>query len=202
MTTELDAINHILRTVGLGLRLATSTINLHPQAIAAQATLAEVSKDVQAKGYWFNTIILTLSPTETTGEIRLPSDTLSADPTNPSSRLVQRGLRFYDPKANTYDIGLSIQTSIVGLLPMDELPHTAASLIKHKAALQHYENRSNDGSKARSLTNRLTEARFDFDKEVLEQADTNAYESPTASRITSRGSLTNQSAIHRTLVGN
>ena len=198
MTTELDAVNHILRTVGLGLRLATSTVNLHPQAISAQATLLEVSKDVQAEGHWFNTVTLTLSPNEA-GALLLPTDTLSADPVNPLSVLVQRGTKLFDPSGNTYNIGESVSTCIVSLLPIDELPHQAASMIKHKAALQHYENRSNDGSKSRALSNRLVAAQLAFEKEVLHQADTNAFQSPTASRITNRSTSSNESAIHNTL---
>lgn len=197
-TSELDAINHILRTAGLGLRLATSTTNMHPQALAAQATLAEVNLDLQTPGWWYNTYTLKLSPT-TNGDILVPDNAIAADPTNLNSKLVLRGNRFWNPDKASFVVSHSVETKIIELLPIKDMPSVATALLKHTAALQHYENKANSGSKTKTLERRVAVAQLAFDKEYLRVADTNAFNSPGARRMWSTGQQRNESAIQNTL---
>lgn len=200
MTIELDAINHILRTAGLGLRVATSTTNLHPQALAAQATLAEVNLDLQMPGWWYNTFTLLLSPTPS-GEILVPDNTLSADPVDTNSVLILRGNRFYNPDTVSFDIGHSVKTRIIELVSIEDIPSQAAALLKHMAALQHYENKANSKAKIEVLGRRVAAAQLAFDREYLRITDVNAFQSPGASRMWSTGTRSSASAIQNTLGG-
>jgi len=73
----------------------------------AETILDAQTREVQTAGWHFNTNFnIKYTPDATSGEIDLPIDTLSVDTVGQSkhTRLVQRGLKLYDPINHTYTI--------------------------------------------------------------------------------------------------
>ena len=142
--TELDAINRMLAVIGEAPidSLSSIEINEITDSALARRTLAEVNRDVQSEGWSWNTD----APVEITGtaqkEFVLPSDTLQAQfsPTQYSdSQYVQRGLKVWDRKKQTYefadDVGNSLTISrLIRQLKWDDLPHQAQEYISIRAA--------------------------------------------------------------------
>ena len=99
---------------------------------------------------------------------------------------MQRGVKLYDPVLNTFVIGENVECKLTIVLGIEECPNNFAAYAKHTAALQHYQNRANDGSKAKMLTDRVTKARMMLDKEILKQGDVNAFDSVVSRKFHSR----------------
>lgn len=131
-TTELDAVNTILSTIG------EPPINSFTGALGADATIArniltEVSREVQSQGWHFNTLTdQTLSP-NTSNEITLAAEVLRVD-NDPSMKnnvthddrdVIQRGDKLFDKTNNTFEFTSDVKTTIVLLYPFEEMPETA-----------------------------------------------------------------------------
>jgi hypothetical protein len=126
MTSRLDIINAMLGSIGES--KVTSADSQHPSAIQASAKLDELDPLFQMRDWWFNhEYALPLSPAPVSGEIIVPSNTLSAGPTSP---YVWRGTRLYDPVRHTYNIGKTVNVELVVQLPIEELPTSAAQYLK------------------------------------------------------------------------
>jgi Tail tubular protein len=124
-TTELEAVNQMLGTI---LEAPINSL-LGVESLDAQVAidiLAEKSRALQMTGWNFNTEeAYPLAPDAFTGEVSLPLNTLSADPSDPLDDLVQRGARLYDRANHTYAIARSVKVDITFLLPFNEMPEAA-----------------------------------------------------------------------------
>lgn len=132
LTSELDAVNTLLACIG---EAPISTLSMPGLVEADQAklTLDEVSRQVQAGDWHFNTECdYPLYPDALTKEITLPANTLEVDVSGLD--LVQRGLRLYDRKNHTYAIGVPLKADIKFLLPWDELPQALRGYLMIRAA--------------------------------------------------------------------
>lgn len=135
-TTELEAINTILSVIGESPISSLSDISSVADAVIAQSTLSEVNRQVQTKGWHFNTEEdYSLSPT-VSGEIVVPSNFLRVDTygDDRETDVVQRGSRLYNKKEHTYTFTKSLKCEVVVLLPFEELPQAARHYITIKAA--------------------------------------------------------------------
>lgn len=165
MTTKLEVINHVLNTVGED-PVSSPTSN-HPSAAAARVTIDRLSKELQIRGWWYNKEYdLTLLP-DGDGNIILPSNTLRAIITDPTSRLIWRGSKLYDPVNHTFNIGTSVVIDVVVQLDMEDMPESAATYLKHKAAHEFYVNDDGDRDKATELEKRVMFAWAEFYAEHL-----------------------------------
>jgi hypothetical protein len=136
-TTELEAINTILSVIGESPISTLSEISSVADAVTAQSILSEVSRQVQTKGWHFNTEKdFTLYPQNTSKEISVPPNCLRID-TDGDDRevdVVQRGNRLYNRRKHSYAFDSSIKVEMVILLPFTELPQAARHYITIKAA--------------------------------------------------------------------
>ena len=136
-TTELEAINTILSVIGESPISSTSEISSVADAVTAQSILSEVSRQVQTKGWHFNSDKqITLSPDAYSGEITVPPNCLRVD-TSGNDRdvdVVHRGTRLYDRTKHTYKISKPLVVDMIVLLPFTELPQSARHYITIKAA--------------------------------------------------------------------
>lgn len=174
MLTKLDIINHLLNVVGES--PVTSPNSQHPTAISAVVEIDRVDLELQEKGWWFNRDKnLILSPNEA-GEVVLPSNTLSVDPVNRSSQLVQRGSRFYDPLLHTYALNRRVTVNLISRLEIDELPAAAAIYIQHQAAYDFYVNDDADEEKANRLQERVLIAKAALQNAELRAGGYNAFD--------------------------
>lgn len=136
-TSELEAINTILSVIGESPISTLSDISSVADAVTAQSTLSEVSRQVQTKGWHFNTEKdFELSPDTYSKEITIPSNALRVDTYGDSREtdVVQRGQRLYNRLLHTFQFDASLKCEIVVLLPFDELPQAARHYVTIKAA--------------------------------------------------------------------
>ena len=135
-TTELEAVNSMLTTIGEAPVSALENNGIVDAAIAFQI-LQETSREVQARGWHFNTEIeFPLSPTFPEKTIVLPPNVLEVDTAGVDSHIeaVQRGNRLYNRKENTYQFDRTVKVDMIIQLPFEDLPEYAKGYISVRAA--------------------------------------------------------------------
>lgn len=181
MTTTLDVLNHMLNVIG---ESPVSNPNSdHPSVLSAQVELKRVLKELQTRGWWFNTEYnLKIGPNEL-GQLIIPSDTLFIDPVDPFSHLVRRGGKLYDPVNHTFIIDQDIYVNAVLLLPTEDLPESAAMYLMHKAAYDFYVNDDGDETKSNRLEKQVDKAWAMLQSEELRVSNINAKYRPAAALL-------------------
>lgn len=135
-TTELDAINTMLSSIGEA-PVNTVEDNGVVDAVMARQILTTVSREVQARGWHFNTEKdYMLTPTFPEGEVRLPNTLLRIDTVKTHSDIdvVQRGQRLYDRRNHTYKFKQPLKVDMIIMLSFDEMPEVARQFITIRAA--------------------------------------------------------------------
>ena len=135
-TTELECINIMLAAIGEApVNSLTGTVPVDVRI--AQSTLIEVNKQVQSEGWSFNTEIDVTLTRDGSNNIPLGTDVLRVDAQthdHPSIDPIQRGLKLYDRKNNTFVFDEDIRCTVVYFRSFDELPEQARSYMTIKAA--------------------------------------------------------------------
>lgn len=136
MTTELEAVNVLLTSVGESPAAAISELAA-PETLTAVQTLREISKEVQTRGWWFNTYYNVSLQPDSQNNVYLPGDTLNAQiDFRPTDAIwpQARGTRVYDAKSNTWSFSAPVPVfKLVRFTSWDELPETAKRYITIKA---------------------------------------------------------------------
>lgn len=135
-TSELDAVNIMLGTIGESpinsLDAATGVVD----AVTARSILSEVSVQVQEEGWHFNTEYeFDLTP-DMDGFIYVPNNAIEVD-TSPYSRdydVAIRGNRLYDRGNKTYTFTTALKADLTILLEFNEMPQAARHYITIRAA--------------------------------------------------------------------
>jgi hypothetical protein len=134
-TTELEAVNILLGTIGEAPVNTLESTGLVDVA-AAKQLLAEVSREIQTKGWDFNSETDYPLPRAEDGTITVPTNTLRVDTTRAFKqyKVVQRGTRLYDKAKHSYVFDKTLMAEIIFLLPFTELPEAARYYITIRAA--------------------------------------------------------------------
>jgi len=172
-TTKLEAVNMLLEGIMESPVNSVDGSGLQ-EADLASVMIDRVSREVQKKGWHWNTLInYTITP-DTDGNIILPSATLGVDTMGPSCNLdlVQRGSKLYDRENNTFEIGKTVTTELVLNLPYDELPENARWFIAVRATRKFQQKQL--GSSELSDFDRGDEQEAYYDM-IDEEADTRDY---------------------------
>jgi hypothetical protein len=124
-TTKLDAVNTMLSAIGEAPVSSLSSGLI--EAEIAETILDTVDREVQSMGWHFNTELNKSFAQDTNGQIILPADILKADATlvANSPNLVQRGLKMYDRKNHTFNIGKNVGLDVVVQLEFTDVPEVA-----------------------------------------------------------------------------
>lgn len=137
VSTELDAVNQILSSVG---QAPVTTLDLqNPEVAIVLNTLREVSRMVQAEGWVFNTERgYDLTPDANTKEIQYPFNALQID-TNRDYHLasydpVRRNGKLYDRLNHTYEWEDTIKADIIWYFDFTDLPPAFQAYITARAA--------------------------------------------------------------------
>ena len=134
-TTELEAINTMLSTIGESpVNTVEDTGNV--DVVIARQILQNVSREVQARGWHFNTEInYTITP-DSEGYLVLPKTVLKADTVYPDSSkdVVVRGSKLYDRENHTYVFTDAVKVDMTILLTFDELPEVARNYVTIRAS--------------------------------------------------------------------
>ena len=135
-TTELEAVNIMLSSIGEA--PVNSLSSGLVDAELAQTTLHNVSREVQAAGWSFNTEYNRSYALDGAGELLLGNDVLKADmcaTRTESFDLVQRGTKMYNRAEGTYILTDGpIKLDIVVFLDYALLPEAARRYITIRAA--------------------------------------------------------------------
>lgn len=134
--TEVSAVNLILRNAG-ETPVNSLEVEVPLEAAQAQATLAEVSEDVQSRGWYFNTETHLLSPNED-GRIVLPANTLAVQTADDSrgTPVTARGKLLYNltPYRSGFVFDAPVRLRLTLGLAFGDLPATARRYIALRAA--------------------------------------------------------------------
>jgi hypothetical protein len=133
--TELEAVNVLLSCIGEAPVNVLDDTGLVDVA-TARATLGEVSRLVQNRGWNFNCEQKYPLTRNVDGELHLPANTAKVKPSADFSdlKLTQRGTRLYDRENHTFVFTKDITVDLTVLLPFDELPQAARHYITLRAA--------------------------------------------------------------------
>lgn len=137
VSTELDAVNQILTSVG---QAPVTTLDLqNPEVSIALTTLREVNKQVQSEGWIFNTERgYELTPDSVTNYIAFPTNALSID-TNidkygSTYDPIRRDGKLYDRLNHTYEWNTSVLCDITWLFQFTDVPPIVQQYITARAA--------------------------------------------------------------------
>ena len=135
-TTELEAVNEMLRAIGESpVASISGTSPLPGDADVALRTLRWVTREVCAHAWHWNTEYKYPLPISPAGEIVVPSGTLAADTDDShiSKDVVLRGGRLYDRENHTFTFTECVTARIVFLLPYEEIPEAARNFVAIRA---------------------------------------------------------------------
>ena len=137
VSTELDAVNQILSSVG---QAPVTTLDLqNPEVAIVLNTLREVSRQVQAEGWIFNTErSYELIPDAITKEILFPPNILQIDTNNYDHKsdydVIRRNGKVYDRLNHTYQFEQPLKCDIVWMFDFTDLPPAIQAYITARAA--------------------------------------------------------------------
>jgi hypothetical protein len=136
LTSELDAVNIMLATIGESPINTLDTIAGVVDAVTARSILSEVSVQVQEEGWHFNTDYdFDLNPASD-GFIYVPSNAIEVDTSAYSKDydVAIRGTRLYDRTNKTYTFTKPIKADLTTLIEFNELPQAARHYITVRSA--------------------------------------------------------------------
>ncbi|BEP42109.1 hypothetical protein [Variovorax sp. V15] len=187
-TTELDAVNQMLGTIGEAPVNTLIGVTSLDTAIAIN-TLAEISRDIQSKGHHFNTDkALKLQPGAFTGEIEVPINCVDIDTVSPDEGVdvVLRGRRLYDRVNHTYKFTAPLTVDMVVLLPFGDLPESARRYIAVRACRVFQKRQVGSTTLATFTAEDEREALMSFRRSLGRNADHNIFNSPDMRRMLRR----------------
>ena len=137
-TTELEAVNSILASIGEApVNSLTGTLPI--DATQAKNTLKEVSREIQAAGWHFNSFYDYTLSQDVDNKIPLADNIMRVDLNinkySPSSYdVIKRGSFLFNKKDNTFVFDKALDAKVVLFLPFTELPENARRYITIRAA--------------------------------------------------------------------
>jgi len=133
-TTELEAVNRLLGSIGQG-PVNTLEFSGIPDVTSAITALRETLKDVEARGWSWNTDRnYTLRP-DAQGYITIPTGALEVDPeTKTSGYVIRRNLStgklsLYDPDEQSFTFEEPVDAYVVWAFPFEDIPQAARTYV-------------------------------------------------------------------------
>lgn len=182
-----DAINEILLSLNELPLDDTDVIEDIPIAITANKELDIAKKNILKKGWFFNTMTMSLVP-NTDGYIPVPTTFLSVDGGDAEPTLVVRDWKLFDKSLLTFIFETSKDVEIVDNISFDDIPYTFADYITKLATLSAYINIRGDGTGITIRKNALDEARIDSIREDANMQDGNLLADTHASGLLDKSS--------------
>ena len=135
LTTKLETVNSMLGHIGETPVNSIADTNALPVSAAMAVTIVdEVSREVQAEGWHFNTENNVELTPDSQGNITIPEDIIELDVADKTIDVVQRGLSLFDRRTNTTTFKDKITVSLIRLLDWDSLPEVARRYITLRAS--------------------------------------------------------------------
>jgi hypothetical protein len=173
--TELDVINACLAS--LGEAPLNEADDDHPLVAPARTALKTANMREQAKSWWFNRELVTLTPDPSSGFIYTPDDAIRVDPTNTTLNYVQRGRRLYNsyaPNSTTpYVFTSPVTCWLVRLVLFEDIPPSAQVVISLAAQVSFQKDYDADATKYKQVLAEYTEALLSLSAENIRNQNIN-----------------------------
>ena len=164
----LDAVNTSLRY--LGEMPVPSTVDIDSldelhEAKIVRNTLLQVSKEYQAKGWWFNRENWTFVPDSATGKIGIPPTVLSIRGT--TTKVINRGGTLYSFDNVSFEFTDGVECLVVWEIPFEDLPESFAELVTYTTARDTQSFLRGDTSTDARLTAKVQESYLKVQREDI-----------------------------------
>jgi len=174
--TELDVVNQCLASMG---ETPLNSVDAdHPYVAAALMKLKTTNTQEQAKGWWFNTDLITLRPDSETKFVYVPNDAININPNDTGSAYVIRGRRLYDRFVSTYEFAGNVRVELVREIPFDDLPMLATHMIAARTVLDFQNAYDGDGDKYNKLGAAYQQVFNTLRAEHIRQVKANMFNNP------------------------
>ena len=168
--TELEAVNQMLSTIGES-PISTLEVTGDLNVSVARQVLYDTSREIQTKGFYFNTEVDYPLARTVDGYITVPTNTLALEMSQYYRYydVTQRGTRLYDRRNHTFVFTEDLKADLVLFLSWDELPQPAKQYIAIAAARRFQRRMLGDDT-----SEKFTEMEEVMAKAQLEDSDANA----------------------------
>jgi len=174
--TELDVVNQCLASMG---ETPLNSVDAdHPFVAAALMKLKTTNTQEQAKGWWFNTDLVTLRPDSQTKFVYVPNDAININPNDTGTAYVIRGRRLYDRFLSTYEFAGSVRVELVREIPFDDLPMLATHMVAARTVLDFQNAYDGDGDKYNKLGAAYQQVFNTLRAEHIRQVKANMFNNP------------------------
>ena len=183
-STELDAINTMLTTIG------ESPVNSISASTAdtriAQLILQEVDRATQIKGWNWNTEKDVTLTRNGSNQIVLSANVVRVDVSRreyPSVEVVQRGNKLWDKKNKTFTFTADLKGEVVYLLPFTDLPEQARYYIVVRSARLFQQRMIGDATGSAFSAEEETTAYMALNDSEDETADHNIFNNYDVAKV-------------------
>jgi len=184
-TTELEAVNIMLAAIGEA-PVATLDEDTIEDAQIAANTLRQVSKELQSKGWHFNTDYdYPLNIDGITGKISYPTTAAHVDsmPTEDVD-VVKRGAFLYNRTDRTFVFtGTTLKCKVVWMFDFEDLPQALRVYITLKAARRFAEDVLGDEATVKWTERDEMEAKIEWKADDMRQSDSSMLSSSSTAKI-------------------
>lgn len=182
--TVLEAVNVLLTTIGEA-PVNTLTGNQVTDVTIANQVLTEVSREVQAQGWHFNTEDKVVLSRNEFNFIVIPADVARID--TPDFNTVIRGDKLFNLDTRSYEFTTTVEASIVYYQDFLELPDVVKKYITTRAARIFSDRMLNSETIHRMVSRDEQKALIDLKDFEGDTADFNMMDSYSVSRVMNRG---------------
>ena len=182
--TVLEAVNVLLTTIGEA-PVNTLTGNQVTDVTIANQVLTEVSREVQAQGWHFNTEDKVVLSRNEFNFIVIPADVARID--TPDYNTVIRGDKLFNLDTRSYEFTTTVEASIVYYQDFLELPDVVKKYITTRAARIFSDRMLNSETIHRIVSRYEQKALIDLKDFEGDTADFNMMDSYSVSRVMNRG---------------
>lgn len=182
-TSYLDAVNTCLRVLGEQ-PVSTTNGSLPPAAAAAVANLTEVSREVQQRGWHFNSEYAVALARNQDGKIPVPLNIARVDVGDVD--VTERGGYLFNKEENSFYFDNDVEADVIRLLDWEDLPEAARNYIMIRAARKS-QDRYNQGTGRYVYTEAdENQAHLDLKDADADNADYTIWENYSAAQIINR----------------
>ena len=182
--TELEAVNVLLTTIGES-PVNTLTGNQVTDVTIANQVITEVSREVQAQGWHFNTEDKVLLSRDVNNNIIIPSDVARID--TPNFNTIVRGGKLFNLTDRTYVFSASIEATIVYFQDFEVLPEVVKIYISTRASRIFSDRMLNSETIHKMVSRDEQKALTDLKAFESDTADFNMMDSYSVARVMNRG---------------
>lgn len=173
--TQIDAINRMLRYIGELPVPTTIVIDNLPdghEARIAKIVITETSRELQEKGWWFNTEDWEFIP-DITGTITIPDTVISITPSTTREKYMVKGGDLYDVINKTKIFNNNVTLKTIFEVDFEDLPSSFATLTAYVASKHLHTYLNGDETTQKELENNIIVQTLKAEREDINNKNIN-----------------------------